>query len=197
MIGEKRMKHKFKVVNKSKLDSPKRREALPVKEILKTVEVEPSEVVADIGCGIGYFTFALSETVGNGGLVYAMDIEPEMLEDIKSRVAESDIKNIIPIITKEYELTLEDNSVGTALLCTVMHEIKMREKFLREANRILRSDGKIIIIEWIKKDSDYGPPTDHRLDKNILKRNLMRTEFKEVDIMDFNEYFYIVRAKKK
>lgn len=197
MIGEKRMKHKFKVVNKSKLDSPKRREALPVQAILDAVGVEPSEVVADIGCGIGYFTFALSETVGNGGLVYALDIEPEMLEDIKSRVAESDIKNIIPIVTKEYELTLEDNSVGTALLCTVMHEVKMREKFLKEANRILRSDGKIIIIEWIKKDSDYGPPADHRLDKNILKRNLLRTGFDEVDIMDFNEYFYIVRAKKK
>ena len=191
------MKHKFKVVNKSKLDSPKRREALPVQAILDSVGVELSEVVADIGCGIGYFTFALSEAVGNGGLVYALDIEPKMLDDIKTRVAESDIKNIIPIVTKEYELILEDDSVETALICTVMHEIKMREKFLKEANRILRSDGKIIIIEWIKKDSDYGPPADHRLDKNILRRNLLRTGFKEVDIMDFNEYFYIVRAKKK
>lgn len=190
------MKHKFKAINKGKLDSPKRREALPVQSILHTVGVEPSEVVADIGCGIGYFTFALSEVVGNEGLVYALDIEPEMLEDIKSKIAESDIKNIIPVISKEYELTLEDSSVGTALLCTVMHEVKMREKFLKETNRILRTDGKIVIIEWIKKDSDYGPPADHRLDKHILKRNLLRTGFKEIEIMDFNEYFYIASARK-
>lgn len=191
------MTHKFKAINKSKLDSPKRREALPVPRILHTVGVEPSEVIADIGCGTGYFTFALSEAVGNEGLVYALDIEPEMLEDIKSKIAESDIKNVIPVITKEYELTLEESSVETAFLCTVIHEVKMREKFLKEINRILRTDGKIVIIEWIKKDSDYGPPADHRLDKNILKRNLLRTGFKEIEIMDLNEYFYIVSARKK
>lgn len=190
------MKHKFKTINKSKLDSPKRREALPVQAILNTIGVEPSEVVADIGCGIGYFTFALSEAVGNEGLVYALDIEPEMLQDIKNRIAENNIKNVNPVITKEYELILEDSSVGVAFLCTVMHEVKMREKFLKETNRILHTDGKIIIIEWIKKDGDYGPPAHHRLDKNILKRNLLRTGFKDIEIMDFNDYFYIVSAKK-
>jgi len=191
------MEHKFKVINKSKLDSPKRREALPVQAILNVIGVERSQVVADIGCGIGYFTFPLSEAVGNDGLVYALDIEPEMLEDIKSKTMEHNIKNIIPVVTQEYKLTLEDNSVGVAFLCTVMHEVKMREKFLKETNRILLPEGKIIIIEWIKKDSDYGPSADHRLDKNMIKRNLLRTGFNDIEIMDFNEYFYIVIAKKK
>ena len=190
------MTHKFKVINKSKLDSPKRREVLPVWEIVNTIGVEQSEIVADIGCGIGYFTFALSEIVGNKGLVYALDIEPEMLEDIKSKMEVTGVKNIVPVITKEYELTLEENSVGTAFLCTVMHEVTRREKFLKEVSRILRVDGKIVIIDWIKKDSDFGPPIDHRLDQNRLKRNLSRTGFKEIKIMEFNEYFYIVTAKK-
>ena len=191
------MSHTFKAVNKSKLDSPRRREVLPAQAILDTIGVESSEVVADIGCGIGYFTFALSEAVGKDGLVYALDIQPEMLEDVQSKITENNIKNVIPLVTKEYELTLEEASVGTALLCTVMHEVKMREKFLKEVNRILCVNGRVVIIEWIKKDSDYGPPADHRLDKNVLKRNLVRTGFKEIEIQDFNEYFYIVTARKK
>lgn len=102
-----------------------------------------------------------------------------------------------PIVTQEYKLTLEAESVNTAFLCTVMHEVKMRQKFLEEVNRILYPDGRIIIVEWIKKDSDFGPPVDHRLDSQVLKRNLQRTGFMDIQITDFNDYFYIASARKR
>ncbi len=191
------MIHKYKVINKGKLDSPKRREALPVRKIASEIGIKYADRIADIGCGIGYFTFPLSEVVGSKGLVYALDIEEEMLQDIKCKIAENNIKNVVPVITRPYQLTLENSMVRVAFLCTVMHEVKMREKFLKEVNRILLADGKIIIIEWIKKDSDYGPPADHRLDKDSIKRNLLRTGFQDIEIKDFNEYFYIVTANKK
>ncbi len=190
------MTHKFKVINKSKLNSPKRREVLPAKRILSAVGINPGNIVADIGCGIGFFTFPLSEAVGDEGIVYALDIEKEMLEDVESGMLEQNIKNIRPVVTQEYKLVLEDESVDVAFLCTVMHEVKMREKFLKEANRILLSEGRIVIVEWIKKDSDFGPPADHRLDKGVLKRNLYRSGFEDIQIMDFNDYFYIATAKK-
>jgi Methylase involved in ubiquinone/menaquinone biosynthesis len=191
------MIHKYKVINKGKLDSPKRRETLPAREIISEIGINSSDRIADIGCGIGYFTFPLAEVVGSKGLVYALDIEEEMLQDIKDKLAEDNIKNVVPVLTRPYQLTLENSTVGVAFLCTVMHEVELREKFLKEVNRILLADGKIIMIEWIKKDSDYGPPADHRLDKNTIKRNLSRTGFQEIEIKDFNEYFYIVTAKKK
>ncbi|WP_124068316.1 class I SAM-dependent methyltransferase [Clostridium sp. E02] len=191
------MTHKFKVMNKSKLDSERRREVLPAKKILDAVGIKRSDIVADIGCGIGFFTVPLSEAVGDQGVVYALDIEKEMLDDVENKMLEYNIKNVRPVVTQEYKLTLEDGCVGVAFLSTVMHEVKMREKFLKEANRILFPDGRIIIIEWIKKDCDYGPPADHRLDQDTLKRNLQRTGFKEITIMDFNEYFYIASAMKK
>jgi Methylase involved in ubiquinone/menaquinone biosynthesis len=93
------MSHKFKVINKIKLDSPRRREVLPVSEILKAIGIQRSDVVADIGCGIGYFTFPLAEEVGSEGLVYALDIETEMLEDVKSKMKENNITNVIPVVT--------------------------------------------------------------------------------------------------
>ncbi|MDF2889457.1 MAG: methylase involved in ubiquinone/menaquinone biosynthesis [Lacrimispora sp.] len=191
------MTHKYKVINKSKLDSPKRREVLPVKKILEVCGMKQSEIVADIGCGIGFFTFQLAEAVGDGGIVYALDIEKEMLDDVEAGMLERNIHNVRPIVTQEYKLMLEDESANTAFLCTVMHEVKMRQKFLKEVNRILSPGGRIIIIEWIKKDGDFGPPADHRLDSKILKRNLQNTGFKEIQIADFNDYFYIASANKK
>lgn len=190
------MTHKFKVINKSKLNSPKRREVLPADKILSAIGITPGEIVADIGCGIGFFTFPLSGAVGAEGIVYALDIEKEMLDDVEAGMLEQNIKNIRTVVTQEYKLVLEDESVDVAFLCTVMHEVKMREKFLKEANRILFSGGRIVIVEWIKKDSDFGPPADHRLDKDVLKKNLQRTGFNDIQIMDFNDYFYIATAKK-
>jgi ubiquinone/menaquinone biosynthesis C-methylase UbiE len=191
------MKHKFKVINKSKLDSPKRREALPIQKILAEIEVKKSVNIADIGCGIGYFTFPFAEAVGPDGLVYAIDIELEMLEDIKSKMSENDIKNVIPINSQENNLILENSTVDMAFLCTVMHEVKMREKFLNEVNRLLVTGGEIVIIDWAKVESDYGPSVDHRLEASIIKRNLQRTGFDQIMIIQFNEYFYIIRATKK
>ena len=191
------MTHKYKAINKSKLDSPRRREVLPAKKILDAVGIKQSDIVADIGCGIGFFTFPLSEAVGEEGIVYALDIEKEMLHDVEAGMLERNIKNVRPIVTQEYKLTLEGESVDAAFLCTVMHEVKMRQKFLKEVNRILYPGGRIIIVEWIKKDSDFGPPADHRLDPEILKRNLQRTGFNDIQITDFNDYFYIAGARKR
>lgn len=190
------MHHKFKVTNKSKIYSPKRREALPIQAILNTIKLEESKIIADIGCGIGYFTFPISEAVGESGIVYALDIENEMLEDIKRKIIKTEIKNVIPLISKEYEFPLNEGSVEVAFICTMIHEVKIREKFLKEVNRILRTNGKIIIIEWIKEYIDYGPPIEHRIDKDVLSGELLRTGFKDINIIDLNEYFYIISATK-
>ncbi|MFT3984618.1 MAG: methyltransferase domain-containing protein [Lachnospiraceae bacterium] len=191
------MKHKFKAVNKSKLDSPKRREALPILKIIAEAGIEKSVNIADIGCGIGYFTFPLAEAVGEEGLVYAIDVETEMLADIINKMGENHIKNVIPVISQEYDLKLEDHSVKYAFLCTVLHEVNMREKFLKEVNRILAANGEVIIIEWVKKETDYGPPKDHRLEESIIRRNLQRAGFNQSKIIDLNEYFYMIKAVKK
>lgn len=190
------MAHKYETVNRSKLDSPKRREVLPVGEIMNLINVKSSEVVADIGCGIGYFTFAFSEAVGDSGQVYALDIEPAMLKDVTEKMEKCGIQNIIPVLTKESNLILQDGVIETAFLCTVLHEVEESETFLKEVKRILRPDGRIIIVEWIRKDSDFGPPTEHRLDQKLLEKNLLKTGFQEIESIDFNNYFYVVTANR-
>ena len=75
------MTHKFDAKNRHKLDNPKRREMLPPEKTLIRLGLKQGDIVADIGCGIGYFTIPAANIVGDSGKVFAMDISPEMLEE--------------------------------------------------------------------------------------------------------------------
>lgn len=190
------MPHKFDISSKNKLDNPKRREILPPHETLVKLGLKAGDVVADIGCGIGYFSIPAAEIVGQKGIVYATDISLEMIEVVETKAAESNVINIRPIVTGEYDLKLADNSVSFAFMCTVLHEIEDKVRFINEAKRILVQQGRIAIVEWSKKNSDWGPPIDHRLEGDTVKQTLQDCGFKDMSVTELNEYFYIVTAVK-
>lgn len=143
--------HKFKAINRKKLDNPRRREIFPQKETLIKLGLKSDDIVADIGCGIGYFTFPAANIVNENNKVYALDISSEMLEDIKSNINENNVRNITCVKTEEYDLKLEAEAVTFAIMVNVLHEIEDKIKMLKEIKRILKLGGKIVIIEFEKK----------------------------------------------
>ena len=162
------MTHKFDAKYKHKLDNEKRRELLPPDETLIKLGLHEGDVVADIGCGIGYFTIPASKIVGDSGNIFALDISPEMLQDVGIKIKSNNISNIEIILTEENDLKLENNKITFAFISTVLHEADEAENFLKEIKRIISPKGKIAIVEWQKINSDFGPPIDHRLDKMDL-----------------------------
>ncbi len=188
------MTHKFDITQKSKLDNPKRRELLPVKQVLEEIELKADEIFADIGCGIGYFSIPAAELIHSYGKVYALDVEQEMLNELECRRKEHNIENIQVILTEEYDLKLEDQLVSLAFVCTVLHEVEDKARFLKEVKRILREDGSIAIVEWIKRTSDWGPPISHRIAVDEVKELLQSAGFTNLSETEINEHFYIVRG---
>lgn len=186
------MIHKFDANNKNKLDNPRRREILPVNKILDEIGLNAEDNFADIGCGIGYFSIPAAEVIGSQGTVYALDVKEEMIEELDKKIEENKLDNIRTVITDEYDFKLEDNSVSYAFMCTVLHEIEDKIKFINETKRILVDGGKIAVVEWIKKDGDFGPKFSHRVDSSDIKKELKNCGFKEISYVELNEYFYIV-----
>lgn len=186
------MTHKFDVQNRSKLDDPKRREMLPADKVLAEIGLKADDILADIGCGIDYFSIPAAQLIGKMGIVYALDLKNEMIEEVEKRAKENNLDNIRTVITNEYDLKLEDKSVSYAFICTVLHEIEDRIKFLNETKRILNNSGRIAVVEWIKEEGDWGPPVSHRVASSDIEEELKKCGFKEISYVKISQYFYIV-----
>lgn len=191
------MTHKFDINSKHKLDNPLRREMLPPYKILNQLGLKEGDIFADIGCGVGYFSIPAAEITGKKGIVYAMDIELGMIEEVESRAAEHKLSNIRTIVTDEYDLKVDTGTATFAFICTVLHEIEDPKKFVDEVKRILKPEGNIAIVEWIKKESDWGPPINHRVDMAQVEEVVRDCGFSEIHCVELNENFYAVKARRK
>jgi ubiquinone/menaquinone biosynthesis C-methylase UbiE len=194
----KSMAHKFNPKNKEKLQSKERRQNLPPDKVLTEVGLQPGQVFIDIGCGVGYFSIPASKIVGSRGRVYALDTSVEMTEFLKAELKALSIKNVGVENSTEYGFPLKDSIGEMLLMSMVLHEVEDKRRFLQEAHRTLKSGGKIIILEWVKKETEQGPPLIHRLDPQETKDYLIEAGFKYprlINIEDMAKSFYLIAAE--
>lgn len=190
------MAHKFDVKNRHKLDNEKRRKMLPPEKTLISLGLHAGDIMADIGCGIGYFSIPATKIVQGSGKVFALDILPEMLQEVETKAKENSIFNIKTVLTEENNLMLEEGNITFAFICNVLHETENLGEFLAQVKKIISSKGKIAIIDWQKINSEDGPPIEHRLDKLELLKLLKTLGFFNIDSVDIGENFYGITAIK-
>ncbi|MFL0198841.1 class I SAM-dependent methyltransferase [Clostridium sp. WILCCON 0269] len=190
------MIHKFDVKNKHKLDNAKRRELLPPEETLIKLGLHQGDVMADIGCGIGYFAIPASKIVGDNGKIFALDILPEMLQEVQIKIKQNNISNIKTLLTKENDFKLEDAEITIAFISNVLHEIEDKKAFLSEIKKSISPKGRIAIIEWQKINNEFGPPIEHRLDKTDLIKVLDVLGFSNISTINIGANFYGLIAQK-
>jgi len=113
--------------------------------------------VLDLGCGSGAFTPLLARAVGEQGRVYAVDIQPAMLQQLEhklARVENLDIRNVEIKQASAYALPFEDDSLDLVFITAALQEIYDRDRALREARRVLKPDGILSVTEFLP-DTDY------------------------------------------
>lgn len=139
------------------LDSRARKILQPVDKIISRSKIEEGKTALEIGCGSGAFTTDVARSVGNSGLVLALDIEIKMLEQVKIKLNKTenrDIDNIKMIQANAYNLPFSDNSIDIVYMIAVFQEIPDKNATLNEIIRILKHDGRLAISEFIV-DPDY------------------------------------------
>lgn len=192
------MANKFNPSNLVKLDNPRRRALLPPEETLQKLGVIRSgTVLADVGCGSGYFTVPAALMTGPAGIVYAIDIAPEALAMVGERASEQGITNLVPLRSSEDTVPLPDQAVEGVLMVHVVHELADPSAYLREVNRILVPGGKVAVVEWSEQRGDWGPPESERVARNELAGMLSRANLYPEQIMDLNSDFYAIVANKE
>lgn len=134
--------------------------------------------VADFGSGAGYFTIILGRMVGEGGKVYALDIQETALDNVRVKAKAAGIQNIETIRTN-LEVAgssgLPDNSQDMVLVANILFQSDKKVDIIRETNRVLKNGGRLILIDWKFGTGGFGPPDELRTDETAM-RNLVAGE---------------------
>lgn len=189
------MTKKFKANNMEKLDNPLRRKMLPPYEVIKGLNIKEGQYIADLGCGIGYFSIPFAKTVGENGKVYAIDINSMMLEETSRRAKEEKLTNIETVLSSENNSKIKNSSVDVVFTATVFHEVDSPKEFLEECKRILKKGGSLIILDWNKVEEEFGPPIHNRIDVEVVKNFISEVGLKTIDVQYIGESFYIVKCE--
>ena len=187
--------HKFDPSRISHLESEERRSVLDPAKVLPLFRIGEGWTVIDIGCGPGVFTFPMAGIVGPAGKVYAVDLEPRMLERLEERIVERNARNIEAVLSTEDNIPLKDGIADFILMSSVLHELKGNGTLL-ETRRLLRESGTLGVIDWKKKAETIGPPKRHRLSERDATSLLKVAGFEPGLPIDLGKSHYGFAAKK-
>jgi len=138
------------------LERPEREAEEAPPKAVAALNLQPGQVVADIGAGSGYYTMLLSSAVGPRGRVYATDIQPEMLALIKRRIEEKGVSNVELVRGTATGSGLPDGVIDLALMVDVYHELAQPQAFLQSLKRAITPEGRLVLIEF-RKESPWVP----------------------------------------
>lgn len=129
--------------------------------VVEELKITPGMKIADFGCGSGYLAFELAKKTGPEGKVYAIDVLTSALESVRSQTKLRGIYNIEPIRANLEILgssKLADESCDMVVMANILFQTQEKAGVISEANRVLKSGGAMIFLEW-RPDAKIGPPS--------------------------------------
>ena len=140
----------------------------------KTVEqlkLNNDDVVADIGAGTGYFSFRMAQQVPEGK-VYAVDIQPEMLDAIAFLKEEKNITNVETILGREDNPNLPDESIDLALMVDAYHEFAYPREMMEGIFKALKPGGRVVLLEYRQENPMIMIKPLHKMTQKQVKKEL-------------------------
>lgn len=134
-----------------RMDRPDRE--LKVDEVIKRLKLKPGDIVADIGSGSGAFSIPMAKAIAPNGILYAVDIDPKMLDYVADRAQKEGVSNLRTILGEYDDPKLPAKDVDVAFFHRVLHMIEHRQAYVNSTAKYLKSDGRIVVIDRNPEDS--------------------------------------------
>lgn len=156
------------------------------------------QTVADFGSGSGFYVLPAAQMIGPSGMVYAVDVIEEKLAATISMANQFGIKNIRVVqadLAKPF-LEIPNNSCDLVIVGNILHEISNREMLLKNVYRILKTPGRVLVVEWKKTATPFGPPLDKRIDPQTMEILLMDLGLRKVKDLESDHYHFAILFEK-
>jgi ubiquinone/menaquinone biosynthesis C-methylase UbiE len=152
--------------------------------MLQALGVKPGQTVCDMGCGNGFYTLQLARLVGPRGRVYAVDIQPEMLQMLARNAAEARLANIRPVLGTPIDPRLPAGAIDMMLCVDVYHEFSHPEAMLGKIKESLAPDGQLVLVEFRGEDMAVPIKPLHKMTKAQVRAELEPAGFEMVREFD-------------
>ncbi|MEX2262516.1 MAG: methyltransferase domain-containing protein [Bryobacteraceae bacterium] len=164
---------------------------------LDAIGIREGMTVADVGAGVGYFTWRLAERVGPAGKVYANDIQPRMLERLKRSIAERRLTNVETVLGVEDDPKLPAGHIDLILLVDVYHEFSQPQRMLRKMGDALKANGRLVLLEYRKEDPAVPIRLEHKMTVKEVQAEIEPEGFRLEKVSDALPRQHILIFRKR
>jgi ubiquinone/menaquinone biosynthesis C-methylase UbiE len=156
-------------------EAPERASWQRPETVVRVLGIQPGDQVGEIGAGTGYMTYWLAGAVQERGRVWAVDIEPRMLQYIATRTDMPAYAPVELVLGAPDDPKLPEGKLDLVVAVNTWHHIAQRRKYLARIERSLRLGGRVCVIDWSKRESPVGPPVGERLSREQVVSEFERS----------------------
>jgi len=184
--------HSFKGIDQwvRVFDDPKRDLWQKPQETVAAMRIAPGMTVADLGAGTGYFNRYLSKAVGPEGMVLALDTEIEMVQHMAERNRREGLSNVLPVLVSPEDPFFPRRRIDRVLIVDTYHHVNDRLSYFAHMRGALAEKGSVIVVDYLKKPIPVGPAMEHKIDRELVVREMKQIGFNLVREETFLPYQY-------
>ena len=167
-------------------------------EVVAQTGLMMGQVVADLGCGNGFYVLPAAQMVGPTGSVVAVDVQTNKLAATISIANQFGYRNI-QVVQADLNKPLLDipaASCDLVIVGNIFHEIDQIDRLIKNIYLILKSPGSLLVVEWKKTATPFGPPLNKRVDQEKLEILLMQAGLRKGKDLQADGYHYAVLFEK-
>lgn len=150
--------------------------------IISQLQIPLGVSVADLGAGLGAYSFILSQKVGPEGKVYACDVQKDMLTRLEREIHDRGVTNIQTVwsnIENHQGTKLRDQSIDWVIIANVLFQVEDRDSMIKEIARILKPNGNVLVVDWSESFGNLGPHQNEVINATEAEKKFVALGFKK------------------
>lgn len=174
------------------LDRDERETEEQPEKAIAEFNLKPGMMVGDVGAGTGFYSIRIAKCIAPGGVVYANDIQPGMLEKLKANAAAQHVSNIITVLGTESDPKLPAGKLDLVVLVDVYHEFSRPQRMLDRIRESLKPGGQLVLLEFRKEDPTVPIRPEHKMSVEEVKEEVIPEGYSFEKVVDTLPWQHII-----